>query len=1118
MDVAAWLRGLGLEQYAPAFRDNDVDGEVLPELTADDLISIGVTSVGHRRKLLAAIAALGTEPPTVAQSATSATSAPISPPTIDAERRQLTVMFCDLVGATALSTRFDPEDLRELIGGYHRAVADTVGRFGGFVAKYMGDGVLIYFGYPQAHEDDAERAVRAGLAVIEAVGRLPAREDLHVRLGIATGLAVVGDLIGAGAAQERGVVGETPNLAARLQALAAPGTLVIAEATRRQIGRLFDLVDLGPQALAGFAERQPAWRVIDESGTLSRFEALRSGETPLVGRDEELELLVRRWQQAKSGEGRVVLLSGEPGIGKSRLTAALSEHIEAEPHTRLRYFCSPHHQDSAFYPVIGQLERAARFARDDGPEAKLDKLATLLGPVAEIGDVPLLVELLSVPGADRFAPLELSPQRKKERTFAALLRQLEGLARTQPVLMIFEDLHWIDPTSREFLDLVLTQIDRLPILLVATFRPEFQPPWTGQPHVTVMSLNRLGRSDGAAMVERLAGNAALLPPDVIAEIVERTDGVPLFVEEMTKAVLEAGAERGREIAASVRPTRLGVPATLQASLMARLDRLGAAAKGVAQIGAAIGREFSYELAASVAELPEESLQGALQRLVDAGLVFQRGGPPTAEYLFKHALVQDAAYGILLRRTRQQLHARIAVSLEARFPDRVAREPEGLARHFSEAQQPDRALGYWLAAGERAIRRSANQEAIGHLTAGLAQLAQLPDTADRTKQELALQLLLGQANFHVRGLGALETDRAFSRARELCAATHDDQSIIPVLFGIILVEWGSGQLAKAEATANEILHRAGRTRDIGAGIAGDFAVAASSLPSGDLPRARRHYDSAIASYRGVDAAAALRFAYEYSIELGAFSYVYAGWCCWLLGYPDQALGFSEESIAVGERVRHDYSRSRVLYCKSVVHAFRREWALVEECAAASIAVAQERGLEMMVAVARIMRTAAQAMREPSNEAVAEIRQAIGTYRATGTRLHSAYHLTLLAQALAACGHSGEGLAALREAGALVEDDGERCFEAEIRRLEGNLLLAENGSVEAEACYVRALEVARAQEGRSFELRAATSLARLWGKQGRRLEARDLLAPVYGWFTEGFDTGDLEEAKALLDELM
>jgi class 3 adenylate cyclase len=564
MDVAAWLSGLGLEQYAELFRENDIDGEILCGMTAEDLKELGISSFGHRRRLLNAIAALGGEPPTrdAAQSAASPTSAPTSAPTIDAERRQLTVMFCDLVGSTALSTRHDPEDLRELIGDYHRAVSETVGRFDGFVAKYMGDGVLIYFGYPQAHEDDAERAVRAGLAVIEAVGKLPAREDLSVRIGIATGLAVVGDLIGEGSAQERGVVGETPNLAARLQALAAPSTLVIGDATRRQIGRLFDLADLGPQALAGFAEPQPAWRVIGESGMLSRFEALRSGEAPLVGRDEEVELLVRRWQQAKGGEGRVMLISGEPGIGKSRLTAAVLEQLEQEKHTRLRYFCSPHHQDSALWPVIGEMERAAGFTRDDDAETKRDKLVALLGPAAETGDISVLIELLSLPGGKRFPRLDLNPQQRKSRTLAAMTRQLEGLAQSLPILMIFEDLHWIDPTSREFLDLVFPRLEGMPIFLIATYRPEFQPSWAGQAHVTVLTLNRLGRSDGAAMVRRLSGNAALLSPDVVAEIVERTDGVPLFVEEMTKAVLEAGSGRGLDVAASVPADRMGVPATV----------------------------------------------------------------------------------------------------------------------------------------------------------------------------------------------------------------------------------------------------------------------------------------------------------------------------------------------------------------------------------------------------------------------------------------------------------------------------------------------------------------------------------------------------------------------------
>jgi class 3 adenylate cyclase/predicted ATPase len=1110
MDVAAWLQGLGLERYAPAFRDNEIDWGVLPKLTSEDLREIGVAAIGHRRMLLDAVAALGASAP----AATMGAALPDAS-AVDAERRQLTVMFCDLVGSTSLSTRYDPEDLRELLGDYHRAVAETVGRFDGFVAKYMGDGVLIYFGYPQAHEDDAERAVRAGLAVIEAVGQLPAREDLSVRLGIATGLAVVGDLIGEGAAQERGVVGETPNLAARLQAVAAPNALIIAEATRRQIGGLFDLADLGPQALAGFGEPQRAWRVVGESGEVSRFDALRSGETPLVGRDEEVNLLLRRWDQAKGGDGRVVLVSGEPGIGKSRLTAALSERIEADPHTRLRYFCSPHHQDSALYPFIVQLERAAGFARDDTAEQKLIKLEGLLDPRARADDeVALIADLLSLPNAA--ADLALSPQRKREKLLEALLHQLEVVARSHPVLMVFEDAHWIDPTSRELLDLTLDRARHMPVLLVVTFRPEFQHAWGGQAHVTTLALNRLDGRDGIALVQNLAGNAPL-DAEIVAEIVERTDGVPLFVEELTKAVLESVGREDQVTAVLGAAPLPAIPATLHASLLARLDRLGAAAKEVAQVGAVLGREFSYEMIDPVAQQPAATLRAGLDRLSGAGLLFCRGLPPHSSYLFKHALVLDAAYGTLLRGRRQELHARVAAVLEQHFAEVVDRQPELLARHLTVAGLPAQAVAYWHRASERAVQRSANEEAIGHLTAGLTQLHKLPESPDRAKQELTIQRLLGQANMAARGYASPGVIQAFSRARELCAVIGGDDSIGPVLFGIWIFGLTAGDHKDAETTANELLQWAERSGNTGARIAANCAVGISSVHLAKLAHAREHFDKFIEYCSTLAEEDPTHLAYEYGVDPVGASYAYAAWCWWLLGYPDQAVRLGDEALAILDRIKHGYSRSRGLYWNSCLHAYRREWPIVAERAAAAIASAQDHGLAMVVAVGRIMRASARAMLEPHDEFVVEIREAMAAYRATGARFQGTYHLILLAQAVAACGRRGEGLAALREAAALVGDTGERYVEAEIHRLEGNLRLAEGGSAEAEGCYLKALGVARAQEARSLELRAATSLARLRREQGRRAEARELLAPIYGWFTEGFDTADLKEAKALLDEL-
>src|SRR6516165_5353353 len=751
MDVADWLRSVGLERYAQAFDENDVDAAVLPSLTADDLIGLGVTSIGHRRRLLDAIAALRTEAPT----ASTAVSRE-APPSAEAERRQLTVMFSDLVGSTELSTRLDPEDLREVIASYHRAVAEVVAGFDGLVAKYMGDGVLIYFGYPQAHEDDAERAVRAGLGVIEAVGRLDVKSvELQARVGIATGLVVVGDLIGAGSAQEQSVVGETPNLAARLQASADPDAAVIAAGTRRLVGDLFEYRDLGTVEVKGIAAPVPAWQVLRPSGVASRFEALRGlALTRLIGRDEEIDLLLRRWARAKASDGQIVLVSGEPGIGKSRITAALAERLRAEPHLRLRYFCSPYHQDSALFPFVDQLDRAAEFAREDPPEARLEKLETVLArttPPDE--DVALLADLLCLPCSERCPLPNLTPQRKKDRTLDALFRQLEGLARQQPVIMVFEDAHWVDPTSRELLDITVERVPSLPVLLIVTFRPEFQPPWTGQPQVSMLALNRLDRRDRTDLVEQIAGGKAL-PDQIVDQITERTDGVPLFVEELTKSILESDLlrEEGDRFVLDRALPPFAIPTSLHDSLMARLDRL-ASVRYVAQIGAAIGREFPYTLLRVVSRLPEDELQAALERLIRSELVSQRGIPPDAVYSFKHVLVQDAAHGSLLRSTRQQLHAQIATAFEAHSPELLDTQPELFAQHYAEAGLVGKSIACWGKAGHRSAARSAMAEAAAQFQKGLDQLALLPDDPERRGQELEFCSALGAALMAVKGYAA-----------------------------------------------------------------------------------------------------------------------------------------------------------------------------------------------------------------------------------------------------------------------------------------------------------------------------------------------------------------------------
>ena len=1106
IDITGWLRELGLEQYAQAFRDNAIDAKILPSLTAEDLKDLGVTAVGHRRRLLDAIAALGSSAPGALPTAASGPA----PAAADAERRQLTVMFCDLVGSTALSTQFDPEDLRELIGSYHRAVTAVVAEFDGFVAKFMGDGVLIYFGYPRAHEDDAERAVRAGLGLIDSVGRLDAlTAKLEVRIGIATGLVVVGDLIGVGSAQEQTVVGETPNLAARLQAIAAPNSLVIAAGTRQQIGELFDLEALGPQQLAGFATQQFCWRVVRESDEVSRFEALRSGATPLVGRDEEIDVLLRRWQRAKTGEGRVVLISGEPGIGKSRLTAAISENLGNEPHTRLRYFCSPHHQDSALYPFIAQLEHAAGFVRDDTVDAKLGKLRALLAPAMQ-DDFALLSELLSLPGSA--AELNISPQLKREMVFEALLNQLEVEAQRRPVLMIFEDAHWMDPTSRELLDLTVDRLRRLPVLLAVTFRPEFQPPWSGRSHVTSLAINRFDERDGAALVQNLAG-AAALSADVIAEIVARTDGVPLFVEEMTKAVLESAGQRDR-IAAVLATTSLdalSVPATLHASLMARLDRLGPAAKEAAQIGAVLGREFSYELIEPVAQRDEGELQAALGQLNDAGLLFCRGTAPHSSYLFKHALVQDTAYGTLLRGRRQELHGRVAAVLERNFADLVERRPELLAHHLTAAGETERAIDQWLKAGRYATARLAHLEAIRHFDRGIATLATLREGPARDARELELQLARGLSLFTAEGFGAAEAPQAYTRARELAEQRGDARQLFMAVYGLWQSANGAGSIVDCRRLSSRLQHLTADHADDELRLQAHHSAWATCLFAGDPAAAHEHSDAGRRLY-DPERHRLQRHLYG-GHDPGACAHYLGAQAQWLLGYPDKSLGSANTALAMTEQIAHPFSSALALQYVSMLHLERGEPELALQRIDAVEALAAEQRIGFVLEP-KLLRGAALTALGAVEDAVACLRE--GLAGRTAARLQC-YGIARLADALVLQGDHGAAVAAVREGLSTAERTGHRQWEAELYRLEGIALSGLNRLAEAQTAIEEAIRVARGQKAKSYELRAVTSLARLWGEQGRRTQAHELLAPVYGWFTEGFGTADLQEAKALLDAL-
>jgi class 3 adenylate cyclase/predicted ATPase len=1116
--IADWLEKLGMPEYSERFSENKIDVSVLPHLTDQDLKDIGV-ALGHRRKILAAIAEL-----------VSAVQAPPQPTLTEAkrqdtaERRQVTVMFSDLVGSTALSARMDPEDLREVISAYQKCVAETVQRFGGFVAKYMGDGVLVYFGYPQAHEDDAERAVRAGLELIQAVGALKSSAPLQTRVGIATGLVVVGDLIGSGAAQEQAVVGETPNLAARLQSIAQPNTVVIAESTRRLLGNLFELQDLGPKDLKGIAGPAHAWAALRASSVESRFEALHaSGLTKLVGREEELELVLRRWSKAKTGEGQVVLLSGEAGIGKSRLTASLMERLVSEPHTRLRYFSSPQHTDSALYPVIGQMERAAGFVHDDTPHAKLDKLDAVLAQTStRIEDAALFAEMLSLPNEGRYPALDLTPEQRRQRTLEALLSQMEALTRRNPVLMIFEDAHWTDPTTLELFGRVVDRVRSLRVLLIVTFRPDFDPPWVGRPYVTFVAINRLGEREILAMIEGVIGNKAL-PADIRQDIIERTDGIPLFVEEMTKAVLEAESQGAVEhLAALVPSSALAIPASLQASLMARLDRLGPA-KEVAQIGAAIGREFSHSLLAAVVRKQETELASALDRLIAAGLLFRHGVPPHATYLFKHALVQDAAYGTLLREPRRTLHARIAETLEKQFTEIAESQPELLARHCTEAGQIEQAASFWGKAGQWSLEHSALEEAAEQFTRALALVASLPSTPALRREQINFHVGLTNALMHTKGRAAMETTASVDQTRvliEQAQALGDTVDDPLLLLSVLYGSWNASYIAfngdALRELSAQILTLTEEQGTIVPLMVGRRLMAMSLLHTGDIAAARAHFDRAIALYDRVEhRALATRFGQDVRVAILSFR----SQAVWVLGYPEAAMADADQAVSYAREIHQAGTLMYALGVTSLTHVNCRNYATASALEDELAALVDQTGALHWKGSGMSVRGWLLALSGKASDAVHMIIAGVTSYRSTGATVGLPLMLSYLASAYAELGRYHDARRCLGEAMTTMETIEERLYEAEIHRMGGEIALQspERDQATAQAYFERALAVARQQQAKSWELRAAMSMARLWRDQSKRDAARDLLAPVYGWFTEGFDTLDLKEAKALLEQL-
>ena len=1114
VNIKEWLDSLGMGRYLESFTENEIDRNVLPTLTNEDLKDLGVKIVGHRRKILNALESLRetSGKPPFDHANQAATSHQVPSP----ERRQLTILFCDLVGSTELSQRLDPEELARIITTYHEACRRIVERWDGHVAKYLGDGVLAYFGYPQAHEDDAERAVRAGLELTNAVGQIDRGDGdpLAARVGIATGLVLVGELIGDGAAQEEAVVGETPNLASRLEALAVPGSVAISEQTRHLLGELFDVEDLGQHALKGFAKSVNVWGVRDVRIAASRFEA-RAGLklTPLVGRAHELGMLTDLWKQAAQGDGQVALITGEAGIGKSRLAMALREQLDGLAVTHLRYQCSPFHGNVALHPVAEQLEHAAAFTHADNGGTKLDKLEALLSrSQADVSQViPLIARLLGLP-MDRYPTAEQNPQRQKERTFEVLIGQLKDLARQQPVLLLFEDLHWIDPTSLELLDRLVYQIEEMAVLAVFTFRPEFQPKWIGQSYVQLISLNRLSRNQRAAMVEGITQRKDL-PSEVLNQIITKTDGVPLFVEELTKMVLESGlvVEKGDRFLLDSPLRRLAIPSSLRDSLLARLDRL-APVKEIAQLGAVVGYEFSHAMIVEISSLSGEQIDLALDRLLAAEIIFRHGTSSGTIFRFKHALLREVAYESVLKSQRQLLHGKIFVWLRAHSDDH---SPSVLAHHAEQADLYQEAINFYRKAGDLANEQAALTEAAFHYRDAVRLINELEPDESRDHLELDVLLKLGPASMTGAGTVTQEIAKIYQRASELAGDIGSLEQRFIVSWSLCHIALFRGDYARTHELSEQLHLLAVKLDEPLYELQARHASWGSHLYAGNLAQAEQH----LLLGTPVDHT-------ELDSRPDLFSGHCAHMCCSmslgllsiLQGRPTTGMKQLADAIRISRAIEHRPSLVVAIEFAAIGSALVRRPRLTRALAARALIMARDSEYRHLELPAMVLSEWARCFISDRPEAVQSISVVLNQVKAFERPfLLSDFYLYLLASLEVEFCSYDSAKSTIDVTRNLASERGQRLLSAELDRLEGVIHHAEGDHREAERCYRSAIEFSRNQGAKWFHLRATISLARLKRDQKNHVKAREILTPVFQCFEEGPDLADLNDAKSLLNQL-